>query len=213
MLEINPEIEQYILDHTQKEDPLLQELDRETHLKILRPRMISGHLQGTFLKTICQMFQPMRVLEIGTFTGYAAISMAQGMPEEAILHTIDNNDEIESFTRTYMEKSGIAHKINFHIGDALDVINSLDESFDLIFIDADKRQYIEYYEAVIPKLRPGGFILTDDVLWDGKVVGPTPEGDKQTLGIKSFNDHVQQDQRVENLILPIRHGLMMIRKK
>ncbi|MFA8436285.1 MAG: O-methyltransferase [Marinifilaceae bacterium] len=213
MLEINRELEDYILTHTEEEDTVLKELDRETHVKMLRPRMLSGHMQGKFLKMICQMIQPKRILEIGTYTGYSAISMAQGMTEEGQLHTIDINDEIEGFTRQFLEKSGLQEKIHFHIGEALEVIPQIDETFDLVFIDADKRQYVDYYETVLPKLRPGGFILADDVLWDGKVVEQVEANDKQTQGILAFNDHVHQDTRVENLMLPIRHGLMVLRKK
>lgn len=213
MLEINLDLEQYILNHTTAEDPILKELDRETHLKIMRPRMLSGHLQGKFLKMICQMIQPKRVLEIGTYTGYSAISMAMGLPPQGIIHTIDINDEIEQFTRSYMERSGVNNKINFHIGEAIEIIPDIDETFDLVFIDADKRQYIDYYEAAIPKVRSGGFILADDVLWDGKVTQEANPNDRQTLGIQAFNNHVHQDSRVENIIIPIRHGLMTLRKK
>lgn len=213
MLDINKELEDYILAHTENENDILKELTRETNLKILRPRMLSGHLQGKFLKMVCQMLRPKRVLEIGTYTGYSAISMAMGTDEECLIHTIDCNDELEQFTRNYIRKSGFEHRIHFHVGEALKIIPELDECFDLIFIDADKREYIEYFEAVFPKLRNGGFILADDVLWDGKVLEEVENKDKQTQGILAFNDFIQRDERVENLMLPIRHGLMMIRKK
>jgi len=213
MIEVTKELEKYILNHSEKEDSVLSELDRETHLKMLRPRMLSGHLQGKFLKMICQMHQPKRVLEIGTFTGYSAICMAQGISNDAKIHTIDINDEIEGFTRKFIDKSGESNKIEFHIGEALKIIPEIDENFDLVFIDADKRQYIDYYEAILPKLNKGGFILADDVLWDGKVIENIDKNDKQTIGIIEFNKHIQEDNRVENLLLPIRHGLMMIRKK
>ncbi|WP_461630971.1 O-methyltransferase [Labilibaculum euxinus] len=213
MIEVNKELEDYILQHTETEDLVLKDLTRETHVKMLRPRMLSGHLQGKFLKMTCQMIQPLRILEIGTYTGYSAISMAMGTSEDCIIHTIDCNDELEQFTRKYIKRSGFENRIQFHIGDALEIIPKLEEDFDLVFIDADKRQYIEYFEAVFPKLNKGGFILADDVLWDGKVVEEIENNDKQTQGIINFNHFIQEDSRVENLILPIRHGLMMIRKK
>ncbi|WP_372641439.1 O-methyltransferase [Ancylomarina sp.] len=213
MIEVNKALEDYILGHSENEDQVLKDLNRETHVKMLRPRMLSGHLQGRFLKMICQMQNPKRVLEIGTYTGYSAISMAMGTSSECEIHTIDCNDELESFTRKYFKKSGCEERIKFHIGDALDIIPKLKGEFDLVFIDADKRQYIEYYEAIMPLLKKGGFILADDVLWDGKVIEDIDPNDKQTQGILDFNKHVQGDERVENLLLPIRHGLMMIRKK
>ncbi|WP_321320045.1 O-methyltransferase [Labilibaculum sp.] len=213
MIEVNKELEDYILQHTETEDLVLKDLSRETHVKMLRPRMLSGHLQGKFLKMTCQMIRPLRILEIGTYTGYSAISMAMGTSDDCIIHTIDCNDELEQFTRKYIKRSGFEDRIQFHIGDALEMIPKLDENFDLIFIDADKRQYIEYFEAVFPKLNKGGFILADDVLWDGKVIEEVENNDQQTQGIINFNQFIQEDPRVENLILPMRHGLMMIRKK
>ncbi|PKQ60833.1 methyltransferase [Labilibaculum filiforme] len=213
MIEVNKELEDYILKHSEAEDSVLKDLTRETHVKMLRPRMLSGHLQGKFLKMTCQMIRPLRILEIGTYTGYSAISMAMGTSEDCIIHTIDCNDELEQFTRKYFKRSGFEDRIHFHIGDALDIIPKLNENFDLVFIDADKRQYIEYFEAIFPKLNKGAFVLADDVLWDGKVVEEIENNDKQTQGIIDFNHFIQEDTRVENLILPIRHGLMMIRKK
>ncbi len=213
MIEVTRELEDYILNHTENEDSVLKELTRETHVKMLRPRMLSGHLQGQFLKMTCQMIRPLRVLEIGTFTGYSAISMAMGSSDDCIIHTIDNNDELEYFTRNYIKKSGFEERIQFHVGDALDIIPKLEESFDLVFIDAAKDQYKKYYEAIFPKLKSGGFVLADDVLWDGKVVNETGNHDKQTRGILEFNKFIQEDSRVENVLLPIRHGLMMARKK
>ncbi|MBN2597551.1 MAG: O-methyltransferase [Marinifilaceae bacterium] len=213
MIEVNKELEDYILQHTETEDLVLKDLSRETHVKMLRPRMLSGHLQGKFLKMTCQMIRPLRILEIGTYTGYSAISMAMGTSDDCIIHTIDCNDELEQFTRKYIKRSGFEDRIQLHIGDALEMIPKLDENFDLIFIDADKRQYIEYFEAVFPKLNKGGFILADDVLWDGKVIEEVENNDQQTQGIINFNQFIQEDPRVENLILPMRHGLMMIRKK
>lgn len=213
MLELNPELEQYIEAHSEPESDVLAELSRETHLNVLRPRMLSGNLQGQLLRMICQMIGARRVLEIGTYTGYAAIAMASGMEEDGVLHTIDVNDELEDFTRHYIEKSGLQERIVFHVGDACEMIPRLDEMFDLVFIDADKREYSEYYRLVFDKVRSGGIIIADDVLWDGKVADPQVKLDAQTKGILDFNDMVQSDQRVENLLLPVRHGLMIVRKK
>ena len=212
MLDLDAELEEYIGLHSEPEPEILQQLSRATHQKILRPRMLSGNLQGHFLKMLCRMNRVQRVLEIGTFTGYAAISMAMGMGEKGVLHTIDINDEIEDFTRNYIERSGLAGQIVFHIGDACEIIPGLDECFDLVFIDADKRQYAAYYRLVFDKVRPGGIIVADDVLWDGKVTEKDTR-DAQTRGILEFNELVQADIRVENLLLPVRHGLMLIRKK
>ena len=211
-MEWNTELEEYISAHTEQEPEVLQALTRATHQKILRPRMLSGHTQGQFLKMLCQMNRVHRVLEIGTFTGYAAIAMAMGMEEDGLLHTIDNNDELEDFTRSYIVRSGLEEKIVFHVGDACQIIPQLDEMFDLVFIDADKREYPEYYRLVFDKVVPGGIIVADDVLWDGKVTNENNR-DAQTRGILEFNEMIQQDNRVENLLLPIRHGLMLIRKK
>lgn len=211
-MEWNIELEEYIEAHTEEEPEILKALTRATHQKILRPRMLSGNMQGQLLKMLCRMNRVHRVLEIGTFTGYAAIAMAMGMEKDGILHTIDNNDELEDFTRSYLERSGLAQRIIFHIGDACEVIPRLEETFDLVFIDADKRQYSEYYRLVFDKVTPGGMIVADDVLWDGKVTDADCR-DSQTIGILEFNELVQHDARVENILLPIRHGLMLIRKK
>ena len=211
-MEWSSELEDYIEAHTEPEPEILTELSRATHRKILRPRMLSGNMQGQFLKMLCRMNKAHRVLEIGTFTGYASIAMAMGLEEGGVLHTIDINDEIEEFTRTYIARSGLADRIVFHIGDACEVIPRLTEQFDLVFIDADKRLYPEYYRLVFDKVVPGGIIVADDVLWDGKVVEPDSR-DAQTRGILEFNELVQQDDRVENILLPVRHGLMVIRKK
>ncbi len=213
MIEVNKALEDYILNHSEDEHQVLRDLNRETHLKMLRPRMLSGHLQGKFLEMICQLQNPKCILEIGTYTGYSAISMAIGSASDCQIHTIDCNDELEQFTRKFFKKSGYEERISFYIGEALDIIPKLNETFDLVFIDADKRQYIQYYEAVMPLLRKGGFILADDVLWDGKIIEEIDPNDKQTQGILNFNKHIKNDVRVENLMLPIRHGLMMIRKK
>lgn len=212
MIEVNSELDKYIEAHSEPEPPVLGELSRVTHLKTLRPRMLSGNMQGQFLKMMCRLVQAKRVLEIGTFTGYAAISMAMGLKEGGFVHTIDINDEIEDFAREFIAKSGLEDKILFHVGDACEVIPQLEETFDLVFIDADKRQYTDYYKLIFDKVRPGGLILADDVLWDGKVLDETNR-DAQTKGILAFNEYVQADDRVENILLPFRHGLMLIRKK
>lgn len=212
MIEVNSELDKYIEAHSEPESPVLGELSRVTHLKTLRPRMLSGNMQGQFLKMMCRLVQAKRVLEIGTFTGYAAISMAMGLEEGGLVHTIDINYEIEDFAREFIAKSGLEDKILFHVGDACEVIPQLEETFDLVFIDADKRQYTDYYKLIFDKVRPGGLILADDVLWDGKVLDETNR-DAQTKGILAFNEYVQADDRVENILLPFRHGLMLIRKK
>lgn len=212
MLELSPELEQYIEAHSQREEPVLVELARATHLQVLRPRMLSGNLQGQLLRMLCRMIDARSVLEIGTYTGYAAISMAMGMGEDGVLHTIDVNDELEDFTREFIRKSGLEKRIVFHVGDALEIIPELKGMFDLVFIDADKREYPEYYRLVFDKVRVGGIIVADDVLWDGKVVTEGEKTDAQTRGILDFNDMVQADERVENLLLPVRHGLMLMRK-
>lgn len=191
---------------------MLVELARATHLQVLRPRMLSGNLQGQLLRMLCRMIDARSVLEIGTYTGYAAISMAMGMGEDGVLHTIDVNDELEDFTREFIRKSGLEKRIVFHVGDALEIIPELKGMFDLVFIDADKREYPEYYRLVFDKVRVGGIIVADDVLWDGKVVTEGEKTDAQTRGILDFNDMVQADERVENLLLPLRHGLMLMRK-
>lgn len=211
-MELNADIEKYIDEHSEQEPEVLARLSRATHQKILRPRMLSGNLQGQLLKMLCRMNHARRVLELGTFTGYAAISMAMGLEEDGVVHTVDINDEIEEFTREYIDRSGLSDRIVFHIGDACEIIPQLDEMFDLVFIDADKRQYADYYRLVFDKVRPGGIIVADDVLWEGKVLDEASR-DAQTRGILDFNALVQADGRVENLLLPIRHGLMLIRKK
>lgn len=206
------ELEAYIAEHSEQEPPILAELNRTTHLNVMRPRMLSGNLQGQFLKMLCGLIGARRVLEIGTYTGYAAISMAMGVVDGGMVHTIDINDELEDMVRDFVHRSGMEERICFHVGDACEVIPRLDELFDLVFIDADKRQYLDYYHLVFDRVRPGGMIVADDVLWDGKVVDPRSR-DAQTQGILEFNDFVHSDSRVENILLPVRHGLMLIRKK
>ena len=205
-------LEQYILNHTSPEDDFLKELDRETHLKVLRSRMLSGHLQGQILSMISCMVKPRYILEIGTFTGYSALCLAKGLAENGQLHTIEIDDELESIARKYFEKSGMGNKIVQHIGDARQVISSLQHTFDLVFIDADKREYCDYYKLVFDHISVGGFLLADNILWNGKVVDPNETNDEQTRGILDFNNLVHNDIRVKNVILPVRDGIMLIQK-
>ncbi len=203
----------YVLSHTTKEIKVLKELDRATHLNILRPRMLSGHEQGMLLYLLVKMLKPKRILELGTYTGYSAISMARGLENGGELISIDNNDELYPFALQFVEKAALQDKIRLLSGDAKELIPSLDETFELVFIDADKREYIAYYDLLFEKVSKGGFILADNVLWDGKVLENTPDTDEQTQGILAFNKYIQNDKRVENLLLPLRDGLSIIRKK
>jgi len=206
-------IEEYILQHSDEEDPVLSELNRETNLKILRPRMLSGHLQGKVLEMISKMISPEKILELGTYTGYSAICLAKGLKEQGILHSIEINDELEDFILKYVKKANLNDKIKLHFGDARNLIPEINEQFDLIFIDADKREYIEYYNIVFDYLKKGGFILADNVLWSGKVINMKTPDDEYTKGIFDFNEFIKNDNRIEKVILPLRDGLTLIRKK
>lgn len=206
------ELEEYILTHIDKENDLLRKLDRETHLYHLRPRMCSGHLQGKLLKMFVRMIRPQRILELGTFTGYSALSLAEGMQEGGELHTIEIDDELEDFIRSHFEQSPLAGNIHLHIGDARKIIPELGLTFDLVFMDANKREYSDYYQLVFDYVAPGGFIIADNTLWDGKVVDFGKKLDAQTAGILAFNDFVANDPRVEKVIIPIRDGLTLIHK-
>ena len=206
-------IDEYIEKHSEKEPEYLAKINRRTHLQMINPRMMSGHLQGRFLSLVSHMIKPERVLELGTYSGYSALCIAEGMPENGILHTIEHDDEQEDFIRENFAGSEHGYKIKLHIGDALETIEKLDEVFDLVFIDADKRQYSAYFEVVLPKVRRGGFILADNTLWDGKLIEEVHHNDKQTQEIIRFNDLVANDGRVEKIILPLRDGLTIIRKK
>ena len=209
---LDEEIENYALNHTSQENDLLKELNRQTHIQILQPRMLSGHLQGKVLSMFSNMINPKRVLEIGTYTGYSALSIAEGLPVDGEIITIDLNQELEPFTRSYFEKSVYNSKIKFLVGNALDVIPTLNETWDLVFIDADKENYSTYFDLVINQVRKGGFIIVDNVLWSGKVLHKVPTNDMETKGIIAFNSKVHEDSRVENLLLPVRDGLMILRK-
>ncbi len=208
---LSPKIEQYAEAHTTPESIWLQELVRETHLKTLAPRMLSGHLQGRFLSLIAKLMQPRRVLEIGTFTGYSALCFTEGVADGGILYAIEGNDELKYIIEKYIKKSGFQEKINLLMGDALEIIPKLDEVFDLVFIDAGKRDYPTYWDLVIDKTRSGGLIIADNVLWSGKILEEKKDVDTQILD--SFNKKVLADTRVECLLLPIRDGLMMALKK
>ncbi|MCI7140768.1 O-methyltransferase [Alistipes sp.] len=213
---MNP-LDRYILDHTEPEEPLLHELDRETHLRTVAPRMVSGHLQGRLLTLLVRMLRPQRVLEIGTFTGYSALSLAAGLEEDALLHTFEVDDELEELIRSYFDRSPHGRKIRLHIGSALDLAPTLGEQFDLVFIDGDKREYPDYYRMLMgdrdgrPLVHPGTILLADNILWSGKVVEPLAHGDRHTRALLEFNRMVVEDPRVENVIIPLRDGLNLIR--
>lgn len=209
----NLELEEYILNNINTEDKLLQEITRETHIKTMHPRMLSGHIQGKILEMISYMISPKNILEIGTFTGYSAICLAKGLHTNGKLTTIEVNDELENFTRNFFNKSENKNKIDFLIGDALEIIPKLNIEFDLIFIDGEKSSYINYYEASLNKLRKGGFILADNTLWSGKVLNTKiKNNDYFTKGIIEFNKFIKTDNRVDKVILPIRDGITVLRK-
>lgn len=210
---MNTELERYLLAHIDAEGDYLYRLYRATNIHTVHGRMASGHLQGRLLKMLVEMIRPKNVLEVGTFSGYSAICMAEGLGEDGRLYTFETNDEMEDFTRPWIENSAVASKIHFIIGDANVEAPKLNVVFDMAFIDGDKRTYIETYETVLKLLRPGGFILADNTLWDGHVIDPHYQHDAQTQGIIHFNDFIAQDARVEKVILPIRDGLTIIRKK
>lgn len=201
----------YILDHSTPEDPVLEELFRQTYLRFVNPNMISGHLQGKLLEFISKMISPSYVLEIGTFTGYSAICLARGLKPDGLLITIEANDELKEFAESYFHKAGVASKIKIITGRVQDVIADINEEFDLVFIDGDKREYTEYYSIVFDKVRPGGIIIADNVLWGGKVLDKNTR-DPQANGIIEFNEMIRRQKNIENLILPLRDGLMIIRK-
>lgn len=206
------EIEEYVLSHSEPEPEYLYRLWRATNVHTIHGRMASGHLQGRLLKMLVEMIRPRLILEVGTFSGYSAISMAEGLADDGRLYTFEINDEMEDFTRPWIERSPMADKIEFIIGDALTEAPKLGIEFDMAFIDGDKRNYIECYEMVMGILRPGGFILADNTLWDGHVVDEAYKKDPQTQGIADFNDHVRADHRTQQVILPLRDGLTLIRK-
>jgi len=206
-------IDHYVELHSEDEPQLLQELNRETHLKIMQPRMLSGHYQGRVLSLISKLVTPKNILEIGTYTGYSALCMAEGLQTDGELHTIDINEELYDFQRSYFDKSLYNNQIIQHLGNALEIIPTLNKSFDLVFIDADKENYSNYFHAIIDRLPSGAVILSDNVLWSGKVVEPLKENDKSTKAMLEYNKLLKEDARVETVILPIRDGLTISRKK
>jgi len=209
---ISPELQQYVTEHSSAVSPLLSQIDRETHLEVLQPRMLSGHFQGRVLSMLAQLLKPTAILEIGTYTGYSALCLAEGLSPDGKLITIDVNEELAPRVRGYFEASTYAQQIDYRIGNAAQLIPTLQYTFDLIFIDADKQQYPLYYEQALEKLKPGGFILIDNVLWSGKVLD-TQHQDKDSVLLRELNLKISQDVRVEKVLLPIRDGLYLIRKK
>tara|TARA_B100000886_G_C20212282_1_gene402911 strand:+ start:34 stop:678 length:645 start_codon:yes stop_codon:yes gene_type:complete len=209
---VNNKIEEYIEKNSSKESEILKDLNKETNLKILNPRMLSGHLQGRFLSIISRLIKPKKILEIGTYTGYSTICLTEGLVKNGIIHTIDINEELSTIQNKYFKKTNNSNSIIQHIGDAKEVIKKIDEIFDIIFIDADKENYIQYYDLSIDKLKSGGLIIADNVLWTGKVVAPTAYHDELTKYLIDFNEMVKNDDRVENIILPLRDGLNIIIK-
>ncbi len=207
---VSDALENYIAQHSSSENDVLAELSRETHLKIQMPQMVSGNLQGQFLTMLSSLIQPKRILEIGTFTGYSAICLAKGLTADGILYTLDINEELAPMCARYFEKAGLSHKIKHITGDARQIIPTLNETFDLVFIDADKINYANYYNLVFDKVRPGGYIVADNVLWSGKVLDE--KKDKDTLAIHQYNEMVANDKRVTNFILPLRDGLNIVQK-
>jgi len=210
---MNQKLDAYAESLTTPENAILNRIHRETYLQTAYPRMLSGHLQGAFLQMISQMLRPRRVLEIGTFTGYSAICLAAGIPDDGLLETLEINPELEEMLERNFADAGLAHKIKLLIGDAREIIPGLDGPYDLVFLDADKEEYKSYFQLCFDKVVKGGFILVDNVLWGGKVVQPIASGDKETRSIVEFNEMVSKDDRLECLVLPIRDGLMLLRKK
>jgi len=208
----SPLIEAYAENHSSPEPDVLTRLSRDTHLRTHMPQMLSGHLQGTLLRMISQMLKPKQILEIGTFTGYSAICLAEGLADTGILHTLEINPEMQDFAAKYFQEAGLSDKIMMHTGIALDILPGLPGPFDLVFIDADKDNYIPYFDLAMEKTRPGGWIIADNTLWYGRVLEPDAGNDRETAGIIAFNDYVQSHPEVENLLLPLRDGLMIIRK-
>ena len=207
----NEELEKYVLSHIDAEGDYLYRLYRATNIHLLHGRMASGHLQGRLLKMLVEMVKPENILEVGTFSGYSSICLAEGLAEGGKVYTFEINDEQEDFTRPWIEGSHVAAKLEFIIGDAITEAPRLGITFDMAFIDGDKRTYIETYEMALKVMRPGGFIVADNTLWDGHVVDPAYDHDQQTIGIRNFNDHISRDPRVEKVILPLRDGLTLIK--
>ncbi len=205
-------LEQYILNHIDEESDYLKHLNRDVHVNLLRPRMLSGHLQGRFLKMICRMTNPKNILELGTYAGYSALCMAESLGEEAQIHTIEIEDELEDFIRKHLDLNPHGKKVKLHIGNAFEIVPTLNTEFDLVFIDADKRDYCEYFDLIFDKVRKGGLIVADNTLWDSKVLEEPVANDAQTIGILKFNEKIAKDNRIEKIILPLRDGITLIYK-
>jgi predicted O-methyltransferase YrrM len=210
---ISKELSDYCENNTTPESEILSKLNRETHLKVVSPRMLSGHLQGRFLSFISKLQQPKLIVEIGTYTGYSALCLAEGLAKDGKLISIDVNEETSSFAKSFISKTEFANQIDLVLADAKEFVTTIHEPIDLVFIDADKKNYLNYYHLIIDKIKPGGLIIADNVLWSGKITMPEKEMDRETLALHQFNQFVQQDSRVENILLPIRDGLMVVRKK
>lgn len=210
---LSEELENYAAQHTEDEPLLLQELNKRTHLNVLQPRMISGHFQGRFLSLLSKMVQPRTILEIGTYTGYATLCLAEGLHPEGVLHTIDIKEELTDLQREFFDRSGYGSQIVQHLGKAADIIPSLNTTFDLVFIDADKQNYAHYFDLVIEKMNRGGIILSDNVLWSGKLVEEVKHNDKHTQALMAYNQKIKDDPRVETVLLPIRDGITLSRVK
>ena len=208
---LSEELENYAAQHTEDEPLLLKELNKRTHLNVLQPRMISGHFQGRFLSLLSKMVQPRTILEIGTYTGYATLCLAEGLHPEGVLHTIDIKEELTDLQREFFDRSGYGSQILQHLGKAADIIPALDTTFDLVFIDADKQNYAHYFDLVIEKMNRGGIILSDNVLWSGKVVEEVKHNDKHTQALMAYNQKIKDDPRVETVLLPIRDGITLSR--
>jgi predicted O-methyltransferase YrrM len=206
-------LEEYISAHIEPESKLLRDIYRETNLRLLNPRMASGHIQGRLLKMLVTMARPRTVLEVGTFTGYATLCMAEGLPRDGVIHTVEIDDELEDFIRKGFDRSPYSDRISLHIGDALKVVPGLGLMYDLIFLDGEKREYPDYYTVLVDYLNPGGYMIADNTLWDGHVADSSYDSDPQTAAVKKFNDMVRADDRVEVAMIPIRDGLTIIRKK
>ncbi len=210
---ITKDLSDYCENNTSPESEVLAQLNRETHLKVVSPRMLSGHLQGRFLSFISKLQQPKSIVEIGTYTGYSALCLAEGLHPEGKLISIDVNEETSSFAKSFIAKTEYANHIELVLADAKEYVSTIKEPVDLVFIDADKKNYLTYYHLMIDKIKSGGLIIADNVLWSGKITMPEEEMDRETLALHQFNQFVQQDNRVENILLPIRDGLMVVRKK
>jgi predicted O-methyltransferase YrrM len=208
---LSEDLEDYVALHSQKEPELLAQLNKETYQKILLPRMLSGHFQGRVLSMLSKLIRPTNILEIGTYTGYATLCLCEGMQENGIVHTIDIKEELVDFQRKYFDKSPWGNQIVQHLGEAIAIIPTLETTFDLVFIDADKENYLNYYELILPRMNKGGIILSDNVLWSGKVVEPLKEGDVSTQVLLEYNIRLNEDSRIETVLLPIRDGLTVSR--